>query len=120
MDSARQQQFSRRAPPSTGFDFTLHMRRLCDDMVARLDQLHHIDMSRVALSFSQTRRTGSTGMFASLTPLVSFRQVCKIFGGGAAVAAGCRRESADGGKCRSVAVERLPVIPGHPVLRVRG
>lgn len=69
MDSARQQPFYRRDPPRTGFDFTLHMRRLCDDMVARLDQLRHVDMSRVAVSFTQTRRAGSLGMFASLTPL---------------------------------------------------
>ena len=69
MDSARQQPFFRRDRPQTGFDFTLHMRRLCDDMVARLDQLRHVDMSRVAVSFSQTRRAGSVGMFASLTPL---------------------------------------------------
>jgi hypothetical protein len=45
------------------------MRRLCDDMVARLAELGHIDMSRVAVSFAQTRRVGSLGMFASLTPL---------------------------------------------------
>jgi hypothetical protein len=69
MDSARQQKFFRRDPPRTGFDFTLHIRRLCDDMVARLDALRHIDMSRVAASFSQTRRSGSQGMFASLMPL---------------------------------------------------
>jgi hypothetical protein len=68
MDSARPPQFYRRDPPP-GFDFTLYMRRLCDDMVARLDQLRHVDMSRVAVSFSQTRRTGAQGMFASLTPL---------------------------------------------------
>jgi hypothetical protein len=55
--------------PQTGFDFTFHMRRLCDDMVVRLDQLRHVDMSRVAVSFAQTRRVGSGGMFASLTPL---------------------------------------------------
>jgi hypothetical protein len=69
MDSARQQRFFHGNPPSSGFDFTLHMRRLCDDMVARLDQLRHIDMSRVAVSFAQTRRPGTLGMFASLTPL---------------------------------------------------
>ena len=69
MDSARQQPVFRRNGPQAGFDFTLHMRRLCDDMVARLDQLRHVDMSRVAVSFAQTRRTGSQGMFASLTPL---------------------------------------------------
>ena len=62
-------QISRRDRPQSGFDFTLHIRRICDDMVVRLDELHHIDMTRVAVSFSQTRRTGSLGMFASLTPL---------------------------------------------------
>jgi hypothetical protein len=69
MDSARPQHFYRRDPPQNGFDFTLHIRQLCDDMATRLDQLRHIDMSRVAVSFSQTRRSGSQGMFASLTPL---------------------------------------------------
>ena len=69
MDSARQQPVYRRDPPQSGFNFTLNMRRLCDDMAGRLDQLQHIDMTRVALSFAQTRRTGSLGMHASLTPL---------------------------------------------------
>lgn len=69
MDSAPRKKTSRRNRPQSGFDFTLHIRRLCDDMTARLDQLRHIDMSRVAVSFAQTRRTGSQGMFASLTPL---------------------------------------------------
>jgi predicted metallopeptidase len=69
MDSARPQHFYRRDPPRVGFDFTLHIRRLCEDVVERLDQLRHVDMSRVAVSFSQTRRSGSQGMFASLTPL---------------------------------------------------
>lgn len=69
MDFPRPQQFFRRSPPQAGFDFTLHIRRLCEDMTARLDPLRHIDMSRVAVSFAQTRRGGGTGMFASLTPL---------------------------------------------------
>ncbi len=69
MDSARPKRILRGDPPQSGFDFTLHMRRLCDDMVARLDPLRHVDMSRVAVSFVQTRRPGSLGMFASLTPL---------------------------------------------------
>jgi len=51
------------------FDFTLHIRRACDDMVARLGELSHIDMSRVAVSFCQTRKAVPHGMFASLTPL---------------------------------------------------
>ncbi len=68
MDSARPSHFYRREPPP-GFDFTLNVRRLCEDMVARLDQLRHVDMTRVAVSFSQTRRAGRQGMFALLTPL---------------------------------------------------
>jgi len=54
------------SPP---FDFTLHIRRVCDDMVARLGQLAHIDMSRVAVCFCQARKPVSHGMYASLTPL---------------------------------------------------
>jgi hypothetical protein len=51
------------------FDFTLHIRRLCDDMVERLGELAHIDMSRVAVSVCQTRKAVPHGIFASLTPL---------------------------------------------------
>ncbi len=70
MSSAPQEhRIRRRDVPPAGFDFTAHMRRLCEDMAMRLDQLRHVDMSRVAVSFAQTRRTGSFGMFASLTPL---------------------------------------------------
>jgi predicted metallopeptidase len=58
-----------RHSPSAGFDFTLHIRRVCEDMTARLEPLRHIDMSRVAVCFSQTRRASSGGLFASLTPL---------------------------------------------------
>ena len=52
-----------------GFDFTLHMRRVCEDMVARLDVLKHVDLARVAVSFCQTRKAVPHGMYASLTPL---------------------------------------------------
>lgn len=51
------------------FDFTLHLRRLCDDIVSRLSELAHIDMGRVAVCFCQTRKPVPHGMFASLTPL---------------------------------------------------
>jgi hypothetical protein len=51
------------------FDFTLHIRRLCDDMVARLPELAHIEMRRVAVCFCQTRTSAMHGIFASLTPL---------------------------------------------------
>ena len=59
-------------PPPTvthGFDFTLHMRRLCDDMVRRLPDLHHVDLARVAVSFCQARKPAAEGLYASLTPL---------------------------------------------------
>lgn len=52
-----------------GFDFTLHMQRLCKDMAARVDRLRHVDMGRVAVSFSQARKATSHGMYASLTPM---------------------------------------------------
>ncbi len=51
------------------FDFTLHIRRVCDDMASRLGELSHIDMSRVAVSVCQARKAVPYGMFASLTPL---------------------------------------------------
>ena len=52
-----------------GFDFTLHMRRLCGHMVAGLPDLAHVDLSRVAISFCQARTRDARGLFASLTPL---------------------------------------------------
>ena len=65
MSSRRQPGPHRRA----GFDFTAHMRCLCDDLIARLPQLAYIDLDRVAISFSQTRKAGQYGMYASLTPM---------------------------------------------------
>ena len=52
-----------------GFDFTLHMRRLCDDLTARLPELSHVDMQRVAIRFCQARRAVRYGIQATLTPL---------------------------------------------------
>ena len=54
------------APP---LDFTLQMRRLCEDMTDRVPELRHINMSLVAISFSQARKKTTWGMYASLTPL---------------------------------------------------
>ena len=51
------------------FDFTLHIRRVCEDMAMRLPELAHIDMARVAVGYCQARRSVMHGMFASLTPL---------------------------------------------------
>lgn len=52
-----------------GFDFTWHMRRLCEDLVARLPELSHIDTRRVAIGFAQTRRSSPYGQYATLRPL---------------------------------------------------
>lgn len=54
---------------AAGFDFTAHIRLVCADMVARLPELRHIDLSRVAISFAQARKSHAHGMQASLTPL---------------------------------------------------
>jgi predicted metallopeptidase len=69
MNSARPGQVFRSDGPPRGFDFTTHMRRLCADMVVRLEQLRHIDMAQVAVSFSQTRKAGRFGIYAAVTPL---------------------------------------------------
>ena len=69
MDSVRQPRLLHRDSPPAGFNFTGHIYRLCEDMTARLDQLRHIDMTRVAVSFAQTRRAGSLGMYATLSPM---------------------------------------------------
>ena len=53
----------------SGFDFTLHIRRLCADMITRLQVLQHIDLDRVAIRFCQARQIGPYGIQASLTPL---------------------------------------------------
>ena len=54
---------------SPGFDFTSQMRTLCNDLVARVPDLRHIDMGRVALAFCQTRKRVQHGLHASLTPM---------------------------------------------------
>jgi len=51
------------------FNFTGAMRRLCEDMAARLPELGHLDLDRVAISLCQTRRQVSHGLYAALTPL---------------------------------------------------
>jgi hypothetical protein len=56
-------------PPARRFDFTTSMRHVCGDMVARLPELAHIDLTRVAVCFCQTRKAVRHGIFASLTPL---------------------------------------------------
>ena len=87
---------------SSSFDFTLHIRRVCDDMVARLGELAHIDLNRVAISFCQTRKPVPHGMFASLTPL--------RFAGGAKTIIRRGREVAIQGVCDRDGREMLYVL----------
>lgn len=54
---------------ASGFDFTSHMRALCADLAARLPELAHVDIGRMAIRFCQTRRRTRHGLFASLTPM---------------------------------------------------
>jgi len=42
---------------------------LCDDISRRIPQLSHVDMRKVAVSFSQTRNRSLHGYLAKLTPL---------------------------------------------------
>lgn len=45
------------------------MRRVCQEVVQLTPELAHVDLQRVAIAFSQARKSGSFGLFASLTPL---------------------------------------------------
>ncbi len=54
---------------SSGFDFTDHVRRLCEDVAQRVPDMHHIEVGRVAFAFAQTRKRVSHGLYASLTPM---------------------------------------------------
>ena len=69
MQSPRHGRLRRDRAHLGGFDFTFHVRRLCADMVHRLPELSHVDLPRVAISFSQTRKAVDHGLYASLTPL---------------------------------------------------
>jgi predicted metallopeptidase len=53
----------------TPFDFSGAMALLCADVADRVDELLHVDMSRVAVSFAQTRRRVLHGLQAKLTPM---------------------------------------------------
>jgi hypothetical protein len=45
------------------------MRRLCADVVARVPELGHVDLDRVAITFRQARIRARHGLQATLTPL---------------------------------------------------
>ena len=54
---------------SGGFDFSAAMSALCRDVAARMDELAHIRMDRVVVTFAQTRSRASHGLQAKLTPM---------------------------------------------------
>ena len=56
-------------PAAGPLNFTTAMFRLCDDISRRVDVFHHIRMSRVAVSFAQTRSRVQHGLQAKLTPM---------------------------------------------------
>ncbi len=51
------------------FDFTAHVRGLCTDMVARCDELAHVDVSRLLFGMTQARSGRHHGLQARVTPL---------------------------------------------------
>lgn len=55
--------------PHGPLDFTEMMARLCDDITQRHEAFAHIDISRVAICFTQTRSKVLHGLQARLTPL---------------------------------------------------
>jgi len=57
---------AKRAEP---FDFTLTMRRLCEDVCDSLPEFAHVDMRRVAVTFAQAKKRVPHGLQAKLTPL---------------------------------------------------
>lgn len=66
----RDDRTARSLPESqSDFDFTYRIRCVCEDMVARLPQLAHIEMEQVAVSFCQTRKNVRHGLQAALTPM---------------------------------------------------
>lgn len=56
-------------PKPQGFDFTSRMRVLCEDIAIRVPEMQHLDVSRIAIAFAQTRKRVRHGMWASLTPM---------------------------------------------------
>ena len=55
--------------PQQGFDFTSHVRRLCEDIALRCPALEHVEMGQVAIRYCQVRTSVLHGVQATLTPL---------------------------------------------------
>lgn len=52
-----------------GFNFTDNMRRVCEELVARLPELQHIELKHMAFAFAQARNRSAYGTYATLTPM---------------------------------------------------
>lgn len=57
------------AAPVLPFDFTAAMTRLCEDISQRHETFAHLDLSRIAVCFSQARTRVLHGLQAKLTPM---------------------------------------------------
>ena len=51
------------------FDICVALRRLCDDIARCHPEFRHVDMSRVAVAYAQTRSPAEWGTQAKLTPM---------------------------------------------------
>jgi predicted metallopeptidase len=51
------------------FDFSEHIRRLCEDIVVRCPTLEHVQTSRVLFGFTHSRNGRAHGLQARVTPL---------------------------------------------------
>jgi hypothetical protein len=51
------------------FDFTTRMRALCEDVAARCEELRHVHMPRVLVTFTPSRNRSRYGLQARVTPL---------------------------------------------------
>lgn len=52
-----------------GFNFTARMRTVCEELVARLPELSHIDVANLAFAFAQAKNRSEYGTYATLTPM---------------------------------------------------
>src|SRR5215471_1483905 len=56
-------------PAGRPFDFSVHVRRLCADMVVHCKELAHVDVSRLLFGMTQARSGRHFGLQARVTPL---------------------------------------------------
>jgi hypothetical protein len=56
-------------PGAAAFDFTARMRALCADVAARCEELRHVHMPRVLVTFTPSRNRSRYGLQARVTPL---------------------------------------------------